>query len=65
MLALCAAAGWSYLSPYRAMNDLREAAERGDRERMNELVDFPALRESVKLGVSTAVSQQLDDVSNP
>jgi hypothetical protein len=65
VLAVCAVAVWTYFSPYRAMNDLRAAAEAGDAEAMNELVDFPALRESIKQGVSTAVSRQLDDTSNP
>ena len=65
VIALCAAAVWLYFTPYLAMNRLQKAAEQGDTEALNELVDFPAFRESVKQGVSTAVARQIDDESNP
>lgn len=65
LIAMCAAAVWMYFTPYMAMNRLQKAAEAGDTEQLNELVDFPALRESVKQGVRTAVAREIGEESNP
>jgi hypothetical protein len=56
-LALCVAGAWLYFTPYMAVNKLQAAAERGDAEALNEMVDFPALRTSVKTNLQTAVSR--------
>ncbi|MBW3570933.1 MAG: DUF2939 domain-containing protein [Gemmatimonadetes bacterium] len=56
-LALCVAAAWLYFTPYMAVNKLQAAAERGDAEALNEMVDFPALRTSIKSNVQGAVSR--------
>jgi hypothetical protein len=64
-LALLFGAVWLYFTPYLALRQLQKAAEAGDVETMNELVDFPALRESVKTGVSTAVAREIGDQGNP
>jgi Protein of unknown function (DUF2939) len=55
-LALCAAIAWFYFTPYMAVNDLQAAAERGDAEALNEMVDFPALRVSIKSEIQGAVA---------
>jgi hypothetical protein len=60
-LALCAAIGWTYFGPHMALVKLQRAAESGDIEAMNELVDFPALRTSVKENAKTAVSRELSN----
>jgi hypothetical protein len=60
-LALCAALGWTYFGPHMALVKLKRAAESGDVETMNELVDFPALRTSVKENAKTAVSRELSE----
>jgi hypothetical protein len=60
-LALVAAFGWVYFGPYLALKKLQAAAESGDIEAMNELVDFPALRTSVKENAKTAVSRELSN----
>jgi hypothetical protein len=67
-LALLFAGVWLYFTPWLAMRKIQAAAERGDAETLNEMVDFPAFRESVKQGVRTAVSREItqsDDTSNP
>jgi hypothetical protein len=61
VLALVAAVGWIYFGPHMALKKLQAAAESGDVEAMNELVDFPALRTSVKENAKTAVSRELSD----
>ncbi len=54
-----------YASPYRAVTQLRAAAEAGDRERLEAFVDFVALRESVKAEVNAAlVAPALDKAKN-
>jgi DUF2939 family protein len=65
ILALLFGAVWLYFTPYLALQKLQRAAEAGDVETMNELVDFPALRQSVKTGVSTAVAHEIGDDDNP
>ncbi|HYJ81009.1 MAG TPA: DUF2939 domain-containing protein [Longimicrobiaceae bacterium] len=64
-LAVLFAGVWFYFSPYLALRKLQTAAEAGDTATLNELVDFPALRASVKQGVSTAVAREIDDEGNP
>lgn len=41
-------AGWLFLTPWIAMDGLREAAQSADRDELERRIDFPALRESVK-----------------
>ncbi len=55
-LALCAAAAWFYFTPFMAVDKLQAAAERGDSEALNEMVDFPALRVSIKSEIQNAVA---------
>ena len=65
-LALCAFAAWLYFSPYLAYRKLTRAADRGDVEALNDVVDFPALRTSFKDNIRTAVSREIsDDAGNP
>ena len=56
-LALFALAGWLYFTPYMALDRLQQAAEAGDAEALNAMVDFPALRTSIKSEVQGAVSR--------
>lgn len=58
-LALCVAAAWLYFSPYLAYRQITRAADRGDVEALNDVVDFPALRTSFKENVKTAVSREI------
>jgi hypothetical protein len=56
-LALCVAAAWLYFTPYMAVNKLQAAAERGDAEALTEMVDFPALRTSIRTEIQTAAAR--------
>jgi len=58
-LVICAVAAWLYFTPYLALRSVQRAAEAGDAQRLSELVDFPALRTSLKEGVNTSVSRQV------
>jgi hypothetical protein len=58
-LALCVAAAWLYFSPYVAYRKITRAADRGDVEALNDVVDFPALRTSFKDNVKTAVAREI------
>lgn len=42
------AVGWFFASPWIAMASLRDAAREGDLATLQEKIDFPALRQSVK-----------------
>jgi Protein of unknown function (DUF2939) len=65
-LAVCVAAAWLYFTPYLAYGKLTDAADRGDVEALNEVVDFPALRSSFKENIRTGVSRGIDrDGGNP
>ena len=65
ILAVLFAAVWMYFTPYLAMSRLQKAARNGDTEALNELVDFPALRESVKTNVRSAVETSVSRSHNP
>jgi len=65
ILAVVFAAVWMYFTPYLAMSRLQKAAKAGDTEALNELVDFPALRESVKTNVRSAVENSVSRSHNP
>jgi hypothetical protein len=58
-LALCLGAAYVYFSPYVAFARLKLAAGSGDEQALRALVDFPAVRESVKGEVSGAVGRTL------
>jgi hypothetical protein len=56
-LALCVAAAWLYFTPYMAVNRLQAAAEAGDTQTLNEMVDFPALRTSLRTEIQSATAR--------
>jgi hypothetical protein len=65
-LALCVFAAWLYVSPYLAYRKLTRAADRGDVEALNEVVDFPALRTSFKENLKTVVAREISsEPDNP
>jgi hypothetical protein len=53
LLLLLALGGAYAASPLFAFQQLKQAAETGDRERLEALVDFPAVRENLKSQVDT------------
>lgn len=60
-LALCLAAAWLYFAPYLTYRKLQRAAERGDVAALERVVDFPALRTSIKDNVRSSLSRGIPD----
>lgn len=56
-LALCVLGVWMFLAPNLTHRRIQKAAERGDVAALEEMVDFPALRVSVKENVQTTVAR--------
>ncbi len=52
--------GYAYASPYVALERLKRAADSRDVQTVNEYVDYPALRESLKLQVTGLLTRRLD-----
>lgn len=52
--------GWWYVSPLMALDGLRDAAQTGDDAELEERVDFPALRRSVKEQLRTALTDAME-----
>src|SRR5216110_3409768 len=48
-------AAWVYLSPRLAAKHLRDAARTGDVEALNEVVDFPLVRENLKADLKASL----------
>jgi hypothetical protein len=65
MLAVIVAAYW-YMSPYMTVHNMQRAADRNDADAFNDLVDYPALRESFKGQISAKMTQSMSqDNANP
>jgi hypothetical protein len=60
VLVLVAMLGFVYASPYIALNRLKRAADARDAETVNEYVDFPALRASLKEQVAALLTRRVD-----
>lgn len=56
LVALCV---WVWFAPHLTVHAMRKAAERGDAEALSAHVDFPALRESVRVQFAARVSDRL------
>ncbi|MDN0074817.1 DUF2939 domain-containing protein [Crenobacter sp. SG2303] len=59
MLALFAAFGWGWYSPYYTLGKLRDAAQAGDAEYVNAHIDYPAVRESLQASMKAVVTRKL------
>ncbi len=58
-LTLCAAAAWVWISPYRAVWRLHDAAKAGDEAALARMVDFPALRTSLREEIPSALGDRV------
>lgn len=58
-LSLCAALVWAYFTPYLALGKLQAAAESGDQKVLAEMVDFDALRASLRDEVRTGAARSV------
>ncbi len=60
LLSTCVlTAGWLYTAPYRTLDSIEEAAKANDREALEELVDFPSVRESLKEELKASLAQEM------
>jgi len=64
VIVVIAALGFVYASPYIALNNLKRAADARDAQTVNQYVDFPALRESLKQQVTGLLTRRLDAQGN-
>lgn len=60
VLVVVAALGFVYASPYIALDRVKRAADARDAQTVNEYVDFPALRESLKQQVTDLLTRRID-----
>lgn len=60
VLILIAALGFIYASPYIALNRVKRAADARDAQTVNQYVDFPALRASLKEQVAALLTRRVD-----
>ncbi|RQU86522.1 DUF2939 domain-containing protein [Burkholderia cenocepacia] len=67
VVALIAALGYAYASPYVALGRLKSAIDARDAQAINEYVDFPSLRISLKQQVTEELMRRIDAVkkNNP
>ncbi|MEZ0604518.1 DUF2939 domain-containing protein [Paraburkholderia sp. IW21] len=64
VIAVIAALGFGYASPYMALNNLKRAADARDAQTVNQYVDFPALRESLKQQVAGLLTRRFEAHGN-
>ncbi|NKJ48274.1 hypothetical protein CIC12_16305 [Burkholderia sp. SG-MS1] len=60
VVVVIAALGFAYASPYIALNNLKRAADARDAQTVNQYVDFPALRDSLKEQIAGMLTRRLD-----
>ncbi|TKC90106.1 DUF2939 domain-containing protein [Trinickia terrae] len=53
--------GYAYVSPYVALAQMKHAADARDAQTLNEYVDYPALRGSLKEQVSQMLTRRIDE----
>src|ERR1700744_2601115 len=59
VIVLIGAVALAYASPYIALNNLKRAADARDAQTVDQYVDFPALRESLKEQVAGLLTRRL------
>jgi hypothetical protein len=64
VLLIVAALGYVYASPYLALERVRRAADARDAQTVNQYVDFPALRSSLKEQIAALLTRRVDIQKN-
>lgn len=59
VVLLALLAGWWYFSPYLAVRGMQQAAQAGDATAFNAHVDYPRLRQNLKIQLSDLLAQKL------
>ncbi len=65
LVLLIVIAGWWYASPIWTLREMRDAAKTHDSARFSAYVDYPALRESLKVGLRRAANGEAGKQSDP
>ncbi|HLX01364.1 MAG TPA: DUF2939 domain-containing protein [Trinickia sp.] len=60
-IAVVAVLGYAYASPYVALDRLKRAADARDAQTLNQYVDYPALRQSLKDQVTQLLARRIDE----
>ncbi len=63
-ILVAALAAWLYVSPRLAVKHLRDAARTGDVEALNQLVDFPLVRENLKADLKASLLESTSQRDN-
>jgi hypothetical protein len=64
VVLVAAALGFVYASPYIVLNRVKQAADARDAQTVNQYVDFPALRTSLKEQVTALLTRRVDIQKN-
>lgn len=63
VILVCILAAASFFSPHRTVYDMRDAIEKRDYNAFSQYVDYPALRESFRAQIGTALQEIASDNS--
>jgi DUF2939 family protein len=58
-ILLAAIGGWLYYTPYLAVKNMREAAERKDSATLSRYINYPSLRESLKATLNASMLSKI------
>jgi hypothetical protein len=64
VIVVIAVVGFAYASPYIALRNLKRAADARDVQTVNQYVDFPALRDSLKQQITGMLTRRLEADAN-
>lgn len=59
IIAMASFSTFAYFAPHRTLNKIREMAEKGDKEGLRELIDFPSVREGIKEQANAYMLKQM------
>ena len=55
---------WAYASPYWVLHQLKQAAEQNDSDTISSYIDYPSVRDSLKLQLQTQVNSKIATQGN-
>ena len=59
LIAVATLSTFAYFTPHRTLIKIREAAQKGDKEELRELVDFPSVREGMKEQLNASMLKRM------
>ena len=60
-IAVATLSTYAYFAPHRTLIKIREAAQKGDKEALRELIDFPSVREGIKEHANAYMMKNMED----